>query len=666
MAVGDSIALTQEDRILSASIPDIQPSASPQISLDPPAPAQTSAASEQLSAPSASSHAPSSSLPLPSSSIPPEPTPTAQTHTHESQLGVPSEAPSRQGTPIASSFSPGSWQEADPTQVASVSPSAPVPDTQATIVDSHDKEASVEYVTDKESALAEKEASHVAVIECPTLPDISQAEAIPSLPLSGSQITPSIPFDILSLPPLPVPQPAQPAAVTTNGEDAEAQGEDHYADDGETAAEDAMEVENEAPQPAKKKRGRPAGSKTAKKTQAKRKAPVKKGTATATEAVVAEEEEEEGQSSTPAVEGEGDIEVPAESAAPTKKRKTYTKRKTPAKKAKKSKKNSAGRGDGAAEDGAEEDEDDEEEVEPWNIAKTRPGYSLATSDIYAAIGIAPPTSFQFTTAQDLAEMPHEEEEEEEQEQDNDERQGDESMRNEYDDDQYDEDGEYDDQDRQDHGTTPWHPLKRAIDPTITTMRQLTEDTGRGRITPSLHKDMIDKIDRKQKLKLARETMKLRQSLKKAGLKGEAVERTLKIKIEEIMQGGILEFDERLDWSNNASQEENGYSINSNTLVRFANGDADAAEESGHGTNAHAGPSSEAYNNEEDTQSQHHDQREGTEGAEEEDGFEGMAESHYGPQVRVVDGELVVDEASTQIVRVSLPFLSPISFRPLAI
>jgi hypothetical protein len=43
---------------------------------------------------------------------------------------------------------------------------------------------------------------------------------------------------------------------------------------------------------------------------------------------------------------------------------------------------------------------------------------------------------------------------------------------------------------------------------------------------------------------------------------------------------------------------------------------------------------------------------GHDGEEGEDDYEGLQETQFAPQMKLVDGEWVVDEASTQIARVS--------------
>lgn len=374
--------------------------------------------------------------------------------------------------------------------------------------------------------------------------------------------------------------------------------------------------------------------------------------------VAVEREEEAG------AEGE-DVEAAVEDAvdAPiTKKRKAPVKRKAPAKPRVTKKKKAAV----TAEDGEEgsEDENNDDSTSgmnisfPWEIRKIRPGYSLSTEDIYAAMGLDPPGSFEFLTAQDGIDI--DEPEVEEGEEGDGSHLRDEAMHD--DDEQQNGENHHEGNEGENmddsQDSTPWLPLG-PIDPTTTTMKQLAEDTGgRGRMAPRGMTNLGDKITRKQKLRVARERMKLRSVLLRQGVRPDAIDRVLDIKMEGLMNnGGVVEFTEGDQLTALAPISSSGNEAHSR--IR------EEEEASRHGSpfasTSRQGPlfrpEENSDDDDEDARSRHFEQDEGRENEahydedEGEEGFGDIMESRYAPQMRFVNGEYVLDESSTQIIRV---------------
>lgn len=529
---------------------------------------------------------------------------------------------------------------------------------------------------------------------------------------------------LASLPPLPVPLPPLPPRYANEDVDQQrgtesGEGEDiPVPEEGLSTAANVEPVSAEQAAPKGKKRGRPPGSKNTKDASASKKAKTNKKEATSkksskrkkkmiagggaelgsdneaepdnvldnpegedvdVEAAIAQAVARAGvpTQATPSREGTEGAEGTSEGQAGDETaalngttRKPTTKRKAPYKSKKKKKKARRASTIGEDEEGEEEDSDEEVDEDgnpiiiPWEIKKIRPGYSLSTDDIYAAIGVDPPASFEFMTGQDEVEVYEDEQEEEHVEEE--EENGDETMRQED-----EEDGE----ERQNEGevidgedglpgntsaSIPWLPFKGPIDPTITTMRQLTEDTGRGRMASKGSSSFTEKIDRKQRLKLARETMKLRTKLIRSGIKPEAVDRVLNEKSEELFSSNngnngtvIVEFDvgDQLNApSGMASQGVNGHDAASRRGTPLASTSGNQQplfrpeDDSGEDEDAQSGHQ-DSDEDENDNEQQ--------DGQEEEEGFDDIVESRYAPQMKVVNGELVLDENSTQVVLVSI-------------
>lgn len=623
--------------------------------------------------------APSIPRPSPVLSTQPPSTDTANepTAVRNARLSVPSASTSRQGTPISlgnagNSFSVGSWESLEATQVSSSSTQPFPSDSQQTLVPDASQSSGpaggsllkeiAARVANAENTSLPQEASRVTQEE-PSLPapDTSSLATASSGP--SASIIPSSPAlqtsSGLALPSLP-PEHTE----DDTHEDIDAEGEVDLpgpTDDTPTAAEadeEATEATEAAP-PAKK-RGRPAGKANGTKTKKAPAKPKAKRGKVATQGGGAElEGEEEATSVASAINaneagGQAEADNAAEDSAVISKKR---KRKAPAKpKASTARARAAKRvrinntADGAEEvDGAGEEDSalEDEHYEPWYIHKVHPGYSLNTTDIFAAVGVDLPEKFDFTTAQDAAEVLEGEEvggeEGDETLRGDEEEQAAEGEEGEYDPDA--EQAQEDDQEEEEEGTTPWYPLRAPIDPTTTTMKQLAENNEGGRMASRGRTNLGDKIDRKQRLRIAREKMKLRRVLLQKGFSAEAVDRLLDEKMEEILNGGILEF-----------------TLDDLERVTVPTAMPDAEQVSRQGTlrgDTGAQPLFRPEENSDDErESRQSDEENQGENAhrneydDEEEGFGGIAESRYAPQMRFVNGEFVLDESSTQIVRVS--------------
>ena len=170
------------------------------------------------------------------------------------------------------------------------------------------------------------------------------------------------------------------------------------------------------------------------------------------------------------------------------------------------------------------------------------------------------------------------------------------------------------------GTRAIDPLA-PLDPSRITMKSLIRDSGRGRPSSFMQRKIENRNEKRMRMAAARERMKLQVQLEREGVSKEEIRRRLDGKQreqEQEMAGGGEVEDEDL---------ENGTPAPSVSEFGLENEDA---------------------NNEADRQSEEAepDVEEG-----DDDDDDGFAESQYAPQMRFVNGEMVVDEASTQIARV---------------
>lgn len=159
-----------------------------------------------------------------------------------------------------------------------------------------------------------------------------------------------------------------------------------------------------------------------------------------------------------------------------------------------------------------------------------------------------------------------------------------------------------------------------LDPTTTTMKSLVRDTGRGRISSKMSDRIEARNARSRHLKKMRERMKLRVAYKSQGLSDEAIERLLD---GEDADGESRQAEEEVDQNTNGQQPGYGsdHDFDSNT-------DRGEAEGS-------VAPSA-------------HAESEMGEGVEED----GLVESQFAPQMKLVNGELVLDQETLQIEQVS--------------
>jgi hypothetical protein len=152
------------------------------------------------------------------------------------------------------------------------------------------------------------------------------------------------------------------------------------------------------------------------------------------------------------------------------------------------------------------------------------------------------------------------------------------------------------------------------------------------------------------MKKSRERMKLRQAMREQGLPEDVIQRRLDL-FE--AHGHELEDDSML-WEAADAEENIGRRIafRDGTPAHSARGGSEATpaqySQQGSPENDENRPLFNAEVNSEGED----DNRSIAQTYNNEDDDDGIMESHYAPQMRFINGEFVLDEASTQIVRVS--------------
>ena len=156
-----------------------------------------------------------------------------------------------------------------------------------------------------------------------------------------------------------------------------------------------------------------------------------------------------------------------------------------------------------------------------------------------------------------------------------------------------------------------------LDPTRTTMKSLTRDSGRGRMSNWMIQKLDSHKDRKTRMKQLRERMKQHYILKKEGLSQDAVHSTL-----DSDPGAEIEDGTRIEEQDDQGNSEEEETLNE-VVPRFQTNGLDL--EGNHTVD---------------------------EEEMEEEG-EGLFESQYAPQMRFVNGEYVVDEDTLHVTQVGL-------------
>lgn len=177
-----------------------------------------------------------------------------------------------------------------------------------------------------------------------------------------------------------------------------------------------------------------------------------------------------------------------------------------------------------------------------------------------------------------------------------------------------EEGDEDVAEDAEDGTIPDDP-EAPLDPTAVTMSSLVKDTGRGRPSTFMVNKINAQMDRKARMKRVRQRMRRTTQLEKEGHDEDEIQIILQ-------EEGLL--------------DEAG--TDSTSTIKPAEPRGEAA--------VHDEPTSNPNGDDEDLEGD-----EGEEVAAGEDDEEGLYETQYAPQMRLVDGVLVVDEESTQITRV---------------